>query len=260
MARCLQSDVAGSIRNLARLSIIPGGWNGLGQLVHCVRTGETAFVKTFGLTNPFDYFKSHPEERAIFNAAMTDLALMSAPALAQAYDFGRFRRLVDVGGGQGSMLATILQRYPEVTAVLFDLPTVVERARPLLASSGVADRCEVVSGDFFQSVPHGGDGYIMRHIIHDWDDERSIHILRNTRHAIDPLGRLLLVDSVIASGNSPSPAKLVDLEMMALTGGCERTEAEFRELLAATGFRLLSVHPGTGGDGDQIMEAAPVLA
>ena len=157
------------------------------------------------------------------------------------------------------MLATILQQYPDLTAVLFDLPTVVERAHPLLASSGVADRCEVVSGDFFQSVPHSGDGYLMQHIIHDWNDERSIHILRNTRHAIDPLGRLLLVESVIASGNSPSPAKLLDLGMLALTGGRERTEAEFRELLAAAGFRLLSIGPASGG-GDQIIEAAPVLA
>ncbi len=154
------------------------------------------------------------------------------------------------------MLAAILQRYPNLTAVLFDLPVVVECARLSLASSGVANRCQIIPGDFFQAVPLGGDGFLMQHVIHDWDDERAIAVLRNIRQAIDPDGRLLLVEGIIPGGNAPSQAKLLDLQMLALSGGRERTAAEYRALLGAGGFELLSVYAASGPD--QIIEAAPV--
>ena len=256
LARCLESDAPGSLRNLARLSMTPGSWNSLGELVHCVRTGETGFRKSFGLANPFDYFQSHPLEAEIFHAAMTDLSRLSAPAIVQAYDFAKFSKLVDVGGGQALMLATILQRNTKLTAVLFDLPGVVESAQSFLDSSGVANRCQIVAGDFFQTVPPAGDLFLMQHVIHDWDDERAHAVLQNAHRAIDPNGRLLLVEGIIPPGNVPSPVKLLDLGMLALSGGRERTEAEFRSLLAAAGFELISVHSVNGPD--QIIEAAPI--
>jgi len=256
LARCLQTDVPGSLRNLARLSFLPASWKGLGELVHCVRTGETGLRKNFGLADPFEYFQSHPDQAAIFNAAMSDISRMSAPAVAQSYDFGTFSKLVDVGGGEGLMLATILQRYPNLVGVLFDLPIVVERARLFLESSGVANRCQIVPGDFFDGVPTRGDGFLVRHVVHDWEDERAITLLRNIRRAIHPSGRLLLVEGIVPPGNTPSAAKLLDLEMLTLTGGRERTETEYNSLLSAAGFELLSVHAAHGPD--QIIEATPV--
>src|SRR5215471_17559924 len=253
MAQLLRSDSPDSMRAWARFMTLPFCWDGWGQLLHCVETGETAIRKLYGLQNPFEYFKTHPEEAAVFDAAMTDLSRLNAPLVVQTYDFGRFQKLVDIAGGQGLILAAVLERYPSLRGVLFDLPAVIGRAGSLLKDRGVADRCELVSGDFFQSVPAGADGYLMQHIIHDWDDEQSIAILRNIRKAIDPTGRLLLVEAVITAGNEPSPGKLLDLEMLVLPGGRERTESEYRELLASAGCQLLQIHR-TGGAED-IIEA-----
>jgi len=257
LAQCLRSDAPDSMRSFAQFMAMPlcqGAW---GELLHCVTTGETGIRKAFGQANPFEYLQTRPKEAAVFDAAMTDLTRMGAPAVAEAYDFGRFRKLVDIAGGQGLLLQTILRQYPNVKGVLFDLPQVIERAKPVVAARGLADRCELIAGDFFQSVPGGADGYMMQHIIHDWDDERSVEILGKVRQVIDPLGRLLLMESVVPPGNTPSPAKLLDLEMLVMPGGRERTAEEYQELLAASGFRLLQVHV-TGGPG-HVIEAAPVL-
>jgi hypothetical protein len=252
----LRSDSPDSLRAFARFMSIPLSWNAWGQLVDSVKTGQTYPQAAFGVPNPFEYFKTRPEEAAIFDAAMTDLSRLNAPGVTQAYDFGRFRKLVDVAGGQGLLLASILKKFPKLQGVLFDLPAVVDRAAPVLVAHGLNRRCEVLAGDFFKGVPAGADGYLMQHIIHDWDDERAVAILRNIRQAIEPLGRLLLVEAVISPGNSPSPGKFLDLEMLLLPGGRERTEAEYRDLLTAAGFRLLQVH-ATGGS-EQVVEAMPI--
>jgi hypothetical protein len=215
--------------------------------MHCVKTGESGLRKAFNLPNPFEYFKTHRDEAAIFDGAMTDNSRHSAPAVAEAYDFGRFRQLVDIAGGHGLLLGTILQRYPDLRGVLFDLPPVIAGARGTLASFGLDGRCQAIGGDFFQTVPEGADGYILKHIIHDWDDEKSVAILRNVRKAMDGSGRLLLVEQVIAPGNEPSFGKWLDLEMLVIPGGRERTSDEYRDLFAGAGFRLAEIHPTAAG-------------
>lgn len=243
LADCLRSDVPNSMRAFARFVGIPAASRSWEQLMHCVKTGETGLSKVSGVQSPFEYFKTHPEEQAIFDAAMTDNSRQSAPAVAQAYDFGKFRQLVDVAGGRGLLLGTILQQYPQLRGVLLDLPSVIAGARGTLASFGLDGRCQTVGGDFFQAVPEGADAYILKHIIHDWDDERSLTILRNVRKAMDRSGRLLVVETVIAPGNEPSFGKLLDLEMMVIPGGRERTEDEYRDLFKAAGFQLQQIHP-----------------
>ena len=256
LAQCLRSDTPDSLRAWARFMTIPMSWNGWGQLVESVKTGRTYFQSAFDIPNPFEYFKTHRDEARLFDAAMTDVSRMNAPLVAQAYDFGRFRTLVDIAGGQGLMLGTILQKNPQLHGILFDLPAVIERAGAVLAKCGVGDRCQMMSGDFFHAIPGGADGYMMQHIIHDWDDKHAVTILKKVREAIEPLGRLLLMEAVIQPGNTPSPGKFLDVEMLLLPGGRERTEAEYRELLAAADFRLLQLHATAGSE--QILEAAPV--
>jgi hypothetical protein len=237
LAEPLRADSPESIRNMARFVGMPMTWRAWEPLTESVRTGKTG-MSQIGIANPFEYLEQHPEEAAIFNAAMTDFSRQTAPAVAEAYDFGRFRKLVDVAGGHGALLSTVLDRYPLLHGLLFDMPQVIEGARAALHT-----RCEAASGDFFQSLPPGADGYMMKHIIHDWDDERAGTILRNVRGAIDPAGRLLVIEIVIPEGNEPSFGKLLDLEMLAIPGGLERTEQEFRELFAASGFELTAVIP-----------------
>ncbi len=242
LAECLRSGVPTSMKEFARFVAMPGAARSWDHLMHCVMTGESGLRKAFGVENPFDYFKNHPAEAHILAGAMTDNSRQSAPAIAGAYDFGKFRQVVDVAGGRGLLLATILERHPTVTGVLFDLPDVIKGAEATLASHGAQGRCRTVGGDFFQAVPTGADAYILKHIIHDWDDQRAVAILRNIREAMDPAGRLLVVEVVIAPGNEPSVGKLLDLEMMVIPGGRERTSDEYRDLLAAAGFRLAQIH------------------
>jgi hypothetical protein len=163
--------------------------------------------------------------------------------VAEACDFSGFRKVTDVGGGHGIMLAGILKANPQARGVLFDLPAVLEGAEELLAQQGVSDRVERVSGDFFQSVPGGADACLLKHIIHDWDDGRSIEILRNVRSAMDESAKVLIVEMVVPEGNEPSPSKLLDIQMLMGTGGRERTEAEYRGLLNESGLRLTRIVP-----------------
>lgn len=241
LAECLRSDVPDSLRAMAQLWSIPMAWDAWRELSHCVRTGETG-MQPLGIENPFTYLQQHPEQAAVFNDAMTQFSHQTAPAVAEAYDFSRLRKLVDVGGGHGYLLTTVLQQYPELRGVLFDLPQVIEGAHTVIGKSSAFGRCEVAAGNMFQSVPEGADAYMMKHIIHDWNDERCGVILGNCRRAMAPDGRLLVVDMVIPAGNDPFFGKLLDLEMMAIPGGKERTEEEFRALFAASGFELVKVH------------------
>ena len=250
----LRSGVPGSLRDTAisMLDDVHGrSWD---DLLHPLRTGEVACDHVFGM-NIWDYYSRHPEEERAFNGSMTGLSQMVGGAVVEAYDFSPFGTIVDVAGGQGSLLSQILRATPKARGVLFDAPRVVEGAGPNLEAAGVADRVERVGGDFFESVPAGGDLYTLKWIIHDWDDARSVAILKSCRRAMSPAAKLLLLEAVIPPGNAPMLGKFLDLNMMVITGGKERTEREFAALLAEAGFRLTRVIPTKSPV--SIVEAAP---
>lgn len=238
----LRSDVPGSLRAIATYCGDPWSWQAWGGLADGVRTGRTPFDRVFG-QGPWEYLKAHPDEAATFNEGMTGFSQQAAGPVVKAYDFSRFGTVVDVGGGHGALLSAILKANPGVRGVVFDMPQVVEGAGPALRAAGLADRCTTGGGDFFQEIPAGGDAYLLKHIIHDWNDEKAAAILRTCRRAIRPTGKLLLVEIVIPPPGEPSPGKLLDLEMLVICDGKERTEAEYRTLLASAGFRLTRVVP-----------------
>ena len=191
----------------------------------------------------FDYFARHPEAAAVFDAAMTSRSAQENEAIAAAYDFSGLRTIVDAGGGHGSLLAAILRANPGLRGVLFDRPQVVAEARHRLDAAGLEGRWEAVAGDFFDAVPAGGDAYLLKRVIHDWDDERAVAILRNCQRAMSEGGRLLVIELVIPPGNDPSFSKLFDLLMLVQSGGQERTEAEYRTLLDAAGSAPTAATP-----------------
>jgi O-methyltransferase domain/Dimerisation domain len=237
----LRSDVPGSLRGWARFVGHAVTWRPWGELAYSVRTGKPAFDHVFG-SPIFDYFSRHPDAAAVGNQAMTSTSAIDADAVVQAYDFSGIRTLVDVGGGQGLLLAAILKANPHMRGILFELPHVIGGAAAVLKREGVTDRCELVSGDFFHSVPAGGDAYLLKLVIHDWDDDRAVQILRNCHQVMRPRTPLLLVDHVLRPGDEPDFGKFVDLEMLVLTtGGRERFEQEFRDLFEKAGFKLTQI-------------------
>ena len=235
----------------------PSFWTSWGHLLHSARDGEPAFPNLYG-TNIWEYLAAHPEESAIFGAAMTNLAAGVIEAVVQSYDFSGLSVLVDVGGGEGALLAAILAANTSLRGVLFDLPHVVAGSKDLLERAGVAERCEVVGGSFFEAVPEGADAYLLKSIIHDWDDAAAIEILRTCRAEMPDTGRLLVVERVIRPGNEPDRAKFGDLYMLVALGGRERTVEEFRSLLAEAGFRLTEVIDT--GSTFYVIESIPVSA
>jgi hypothetical protein len=242
MGEYLRTGVKGSLRGIADYCGSDWSWRAWGNLLETVRTGRTAFDAVFG-EPAFDYLAKHPDESAVFNEGMTGFSSGIAPAVAEAYDFSAFKTVVDVGGGHGVLLTTILQAYPDVKGIVFDSPHVVAGAEETIRKAGLAERCRTVGGDFFESVPGGVDAYLMKHIIHDWPDDRAATILRNCRKAVNPGGKLLLVEVVLAPGNAADLGKVIDLEMLVIASGRERTEAEYRQLLAGAGWRLTRVIP-----------------
>ena len=255
----LRGDVPGSMRPQTLGALEGIHWQAWGQLLHTVRTGETAFNHVAGM-GVFDYLREHPDSAAIFNQQMTSNTARAGDTVARGYDFSGVRRLVDVGGGHGLLLATILQAHAAMGGVLFDAPEVVAGAGPTLAAAGVADRCEVVGGDFFAAVPPGGDAYVLRQIIHDWDDERAIAILASCRRAVGTAGggKVLVVERAIAPDHRQGLAELhLDLQMLVTTGGVQRTEAEYGALFAAAGLRLSAVIPLDDPLHYSIYEAVP---
>jgi len=216
------------------------------DLFETVRTGETAFDRLYGRP-VFAYLGEHPEQAEIFDAAMTGFSGRAMRAVLDAYDLSGVATLADVGGGLGTNLAAALGRYPALRGLLFDRPHVVARARPRLEAAGVAGRCAVAGGDFFEAAPRGADAYLLGHILHDWEDAQAGLILDNLRRAMPAGAKLLVVEYVLPEGDGAAFAKLLDLHMMVAIGGLERTEAEYRRLLAAHGFRLTRVVP-TAGD------------
>jgi SAM-dependent methyltransferase len=242
LSEALREGVPGSMRGLAVLTGL-GHLRAWPEIVHSVRTGQTAFEKVFG--EPlFEHLTSDAELGAAFDAAMSGYTAATSAAVAGVYDFTRYRKIVDVGGGNGALLAAILPKVPLSSGIVFDLPAVAERARAFLTARDLAGRCDVVAGDFFQAVPAGGDAYAMKMIVHDWDDQRSIAILKNVRRAIRPEGRVLLMEAVIdPQSGAGAPGKLLDINMLVMTGGRERTAEEFAALFAASGFALEEIVP-----------------
>ena len=241
-AETLRSNVPNSLRDIAIFMGEDWHWEVWGKTLYSVRTGKSAWAEMHG-DDVFAYFKTRPEALAIFNNAMTSLSALSIKPVIEAFDFTGIETLVDIAGGHGRLLTAILEANPSTRGILFDMPQVIEGARANVATTSAADRVEFVSGDFFESVPAGGDAYIMKHIIHDWDDERALTILRNIKQAMNPGGRVLLVESVIAEGNAQDFGKLMDIEMMVSPGGKERTAAEYEELFARAGFRMTRIVP-----------------
>jgi ubiquinone/menaquinone biosynthesis C-methylase UbiE len=244
IAEELRSDVPASQHAMA-VMMGEEHYAAYGELLYSVRTGCPAFDKVYGKP-VFDYLGEHPEQAKIFDAAMTSVHGRETGVMVAAYDFSKVGVLMDVGGGNGSMLTGVLQANPKLQGILFDLPHVVARARAGIEAAGVADRCRIMEGSFFESIPEGADAYMMRHIIHDWNDERSVTILRNVGRAIKPGGKLLVIEGVVKPGNDESFTKLLDITMLTLPGGQERTEEEYRWLYEQTGFKLTRIVPTTG--------------
>ncbi len=213
-----------------------------GELLYSVRTGKVAFDKVYGQP-VFEYLSQNPEQAAIFDKAMTGVHGRETSAMVDAYDFSSFKAIADIGGGNGSTLCGILKRLPALHGTLFDLPGVIERAGASVEAAGLGDRVHLVAGSFFESVPSGVDAYVLRHIIHDWDEEKALRILANVRQAISDEGRLLVVESVIPPGNEPFFGKLLDITMLVSPGGQERTADEYGDLFGRAGFRLTRIVP-----------------
>ena len=241
MSEMLRSDVPGSMRSGARFMARPWHFSAWGNMLHSAKTGETTCPKTLG-SEIFEFFAANPEESELFNDAMSAMSAMSAPAIVEAYDFSGIDTLADIAGGHGFLLSQILKANPTLKGILFDLEHVLAGAAEALEREGVADRVKTATGDFFKEVPTA-DAYIMKHIIHDWDDDRAVQIMKTIHLAMPDNGRLLIVEMVVPPGNEPHPSKVLDLEMLTLPGGLERTEKEYSDLFERAGFRLDSVVP-----------------
>jgi cyclopropane fatty-acyl-phospholipid synthase-like methyltransferase len=213
-----------------------------GELLYSIRTGGIAFEQAFG-EPVWEFFSKNPENAKIFNDAMSGMTAQANEAIHAVYDFAGSNTIMDVGGGHGNLIISILKRNPNMRGILFDAPQVIEGAKSKITESGVSDRCKLVGGDFFTSVPEGADAIAMKWIIHDWNDEQSIAIMKNCHLALPKDGKLILVEAVIPADNEPHFGKFIDLNMLVMTGGKERTEAEFRELYEASGFQLTRIVP-----------------
>jgi hypothetical protein len=249
-----RTDAPRSVAGWARLVGRPFHWQAYGSLEHSIRTGENAFEAVHG-ESLWDYLAEHPAEQDLFGEAMTALSRTVADEVAAAYDFGQFGTVVDVGGGRGMLLGVILSRYASVNGVLFDQPDVVAGAHELLSALGVSQRCRVVGGSFFDSVPEGGDAYILKAVIHDWADAEAVEILRVCRRSMSASCRLLLVEQLLDETPDPVRTAFSDLTMLVVAGGQERTTDQYRSLLAAAGFDYTRTIP-TGSE-TFLIEAAP---
>ncbi len=243
MAEFLRSGIPGSLRGWAIMRGEPSLWRSWGEILHSVETGRPAFNHAFGM-QAFEYFGKHPEVAAMFDDAMRSVSGQKFGAVAEAYDFSGIGTLVDVGGGNGGLMATILKANLHMKGTIAELSHVVENSRKRIDADGLIDRCECVATDMFEEVPKGGDAYILANVIHDWDDERSRIILKNCHRAMSDEGRLLLVEMILSPANKPHLSKIADIEMLVMTeGGKERSEHEYAELCETAGFRLSKVIP-----------------
>jgi SAM-dependent methyltransferase len=246
VGEALRADVPGSMQAMVKVFAGPRIQDNWKDLEYCVRTGQPAFLKR-GVTDPFADPLRDAEDDATFDAAMAGLTRLIAVAVAAVYDFGAFGTIVDVGGGNGALLVGLLQANPAPRGIVFDRPAVAERATAHIAANGLAARCRAVAGDFFEAVPAGGDAYVLKHVIHDWDDDRALAILRGCHRVMPPHGRLLVVEGVypprIDQSLGSRGAAANDVNMLVNTGGRQRSEAEFRALYEAAGFTLTRIVP-----------------
>jgi hypothetical protein len=240
----LRSNVPGSLRNFALMFGGERAWRSWGELLHCVETGESGTRHIYGMGS-FEYLAANPDQAVIFNGAMAENTRRVAQAVVSAYDFSHFRKIIDVGGGNGALLGAIIAANPSSRGVVFDLPRGGAEAADRLADAGVGASCEVVTGDFFRSVPEGADAYILKFIIHDWGDEQSIAILKNCHKAMHQDSKMLLLERVMPEKMEPTSANqrmaMADMNMLAMPGGRERTGDEYRNLLAKAGLSITRI-------------------
>ncbi|HKO54778.1 MAG TPA: methyltransferase [Thermoanaerobaculia bacterium] len=243
---CLRSDAEHSLRDFLVAEMAPGHWLPWGRLYDAVRTGGPMSAETLGVP-AWEYYAKNQEEGLAFARGMGNLSAIVAEDVARLYDASPFRRIVDVGGSQGVLLRALLRGAgPGARGVLFDLPAVIDAAKEAVAASPFADRIELVAGDFFGDVPRGGDLYALKSILHDWDDEKALAILRAVHRAAEPGAKLLVVETVLPGTTQPSPVAFMDLNMLVMLGGRERTASEFAQLLRDGGFSVTKVI-ATGG-------------
>jgi len=239
LSEAIRSDARESARDSVLFMADQLHMNIYSELMHTVETGKPAFKKITGM-EPFEFFHENEEENKAFNNAMTSISRQFIIPVVQGYSFGESGTLADIGGGHGALMAAVLQKHRGLQGIIFDLPHVAEGARPLVESLGLSSRCQIVGGDFFKSVP-AAQNYVMKSIIHDWEDEPAITILKNCASAMRGNGKVILLELVIDPGNDPAFGKWVDIEMLAIAGGRERTEAEYAALLAKAGLRLARI-------------------
>ena len=254
LGEALKTGAPGSARSTLIAFCGPWFTRGWSEILYSLETGKTGFEKAFGMP-VFEYLAQHPEEASYFSEAMVGFHGAEPPAVAAAYDFSGFKTVVDVGGATGNMLAAILSSHAGTRGVLFDRPHVVRDAPALLKARGVEERVTIEPGDFFETVPAGGDVYVLSHIIHDWNEDQCLTILGHCRKVIKPDGRLLIVEMVLPAGDTPHPGKMLDMVMLVMPGGQERTEAEYASLLGKSGFRLSRVVPTASAV--SVVEAVP---
>jgi len=242
LAECLQSDRNNSLRAYAIKSGQAWEWQPWGYLLESLKTGKPVIKNIFGM-DISDYLANDASAAKLYNQAISNFSEKQDVAITSGYNFSFIRNLVDVAGGRGTLIASILKANLTMQGILFDLPHVVADTKPLIEALELQDRCQLVGGNFFESVPTGGDAYLLRYIIHDWDDERAITILKNCYEAMQSNGRVLLVEMVIPQGNEPFYGKLLDLQMLLNYGGRERTEVEYQVLLETAAFLLTKIYP-----------------
>jgi hypothetical protein len=243
LSEFLRSDNPESLRAALHMICDHEHWKPHGNMLQSVKTGEIAFNYSFGMP-VFPYFAEHPDAAEIFDNAMTSFSLPMAKAVAATYDFSGAETIADIGGGHGLLLSTVLKSAPRAKGILFDQPQVIAGAPDVLKSEGVSDRVEIAGGNFFEAIPVEADVYLMKFIIHDWNDEQSVSILSNLAKSAKPGAKLLLVETVVEEDDSlPSMSKVMDLNMLVMTGGKERTAGEYAELFEKTGFKLTNVYP-----------------
>lgn len=242
LGEAMKSGAPGAAR--ATILTIASPWwsSGFGELMYSVQTGKSGFEKMVGMPI-FDWFAKNPEEASLFNETMVGIHGAEPAAVAAAYDFSGVKTIMDVGGGTGNLLTTVLGKYPESRGILYDLPHVVHDAPAMIQSRGLTDRVTTQAGSFFDSVPSGADAYMLSHVIHDWSEEQCLQILNNCRQAMNPSSRLLIIEMVLPEGNTPHPGKILDMMMLVGPGGRERTEEEYGKLLDKAGLRLTRVVP-----------------
>jgi O-methyltransferase domain/Dimerisation domain len=242
LSQTLRSNVPGSMRDFAIAQSAPGHWRPWELFTQAVRTGKSTATEALGGKEIFEWYGTHPEESAAFTGAMDNLAAQVAGEVTKAIDFSTVGRVVDVGGANGTLVSAVLRAFPTTRGVLLDLAHVVGPVKKTLAAVGLAERCEAIAGDFFKAVPEG-DVMLLKQVLHDWSDEQCVTLLRNCAASLPKGGRVLVVEMVISEDGRPSPAHLMDVNMLVMLPGKERTATEYGKLFAAAGLELAKVHP-----------------